>query len=183
MVLVVQHLWGHIAGSAWSVLRVIDSENSCDAEVSDSKIAIVRDNKVFGLDISVDDLVDMYVLKTCYQARHKEPRDVLVEAAMLRQMVPQVAPRQVVHHQVQILTVLKRIMHINNVHILQLGENLSLVYNRFDRSFVDDPCLWHFFHSVEFFVYEDLPYFSEASFANAQHIAAALLRQDYRTDY
>jgi len=61
------------------------------------------------------------VLEAGNQARHEEPRDLLVEAAVLRQVVTEVTPRQVIHHQVQILLVLKGIMHINDVDILQLG--------------------------------------------------------------
>lgn len=59
-------------------------------------------------------------------------------------------------------------MHINDVHVLQLREYLSFVYDGFHGSFGNDACFGHFFHSegLSLFLTLDFPDFTEAAFAD-----------------
>ena len=56
-------------------------------------------------------------------------------------MVTEVATRQIVHHKVQVLSVLERIIHVNDEDILKLGEDLALVDDGLDTALRDDSGL------------------------------------------
>jgi hypothetical protein len=50
-----------------------------------------------------------------------------VKFAMSANMVTQVTSAQVVHHQVEVLSVLKGVVHVHEEHVLQLRKDLALV--------------------------------------------------------
>lgn len=66
------HLGRHVARRARRVGRVLRSPDARDTEVGDPQIAIVVDDEVLGLDVTVQDLLLVAVLEACNQARHKE---------------------------------------------------------------------------------------------------------------
>ena len=57
--------------------------------------------------------LSMYVFECHYDASYKELSLLFVELAVPRDVISQIAPRQQIHHQVQIVTVLKCILHIH----------------------------------------------------------------------
>lgn len=73
VVLAAHDLGSHVTWSTRSVLSVLWPPNSRDTEVSYTDVSIVIDNQVLGFYISMDDLLLVAVLETCYQARDKEP--------------------------------------------------------------------------------------------------------------
>ena len=68
-------------------------------------------------------------------------RYVFSESSVPADMVAQVSARQVVHHEVEVLSVLKRVIHVNNEEILELCKNLAFVDHGLDTALCDDPGL------------------------------------------
>ena len=99
-------------------------------------------------------------------------RYFFAESSVPADMVAQVSARQVVHHEVEVLSVLKRVIHVNNEEILELCENLAFVDHGLDAALRDDPGLWHLFHSVVLLRLLPLnpPHLAEASLSNAEMV-------------
>ena len=78
---------------------------------------------------------------------NKQDREVsltsylFTESTVPADVITEIATRQVIHHQVQVLSVLKRVVHIYNEEILKLCKNLALVDDGFDTSLGDDASL------------------------------------------
>ena len=68
-------------------------------------------------------------------------RNFFTESTVPADMVGQVSARQVVHHKVEVLSVLKRVIHVNNEEILELCKNLAFVDHGLDTALCNDPGL------------------------------------------
>lgn len=66
------YFWRHVAWRSRGVLRVLFSPITSDAEVCDAEVALVVDHEVLWLDISMNDLLLMAILKAGNKACHKE---------------------------------------------------------------------------------------------------------------
>ena len=99
-------------------------------------------------------------------------RNFFTESTVPADMVAQVSARQVVHHKVEVLSVLKRVIHVNNEEILELCENLAFIDYGLDAALRDDPSLRHLFHSIVLLRFLPLhpPHLAEASLSNAEMI-------------
>ena len=128
MILPTHDLRGHVARCARCILRVILSPEPGYPEVCDAEVAVTLNHEVFGLDVPVDDVLVVNVFEASHEARHEEASGLLIEFSIPTNVVAQVTPRQVIHHQIQILSVLESIVHVHDVHILELSKNLSFVY-------------------------------------------------------
>ena len=53
---------------------------------------------------------------------------LLCEPAMLAYMVSEVTTREIIHYQVEIFPVLESIVHIDDIGVVELSEDLSLVH-------------------------------------------------------
>ena len=87
-------------------------------------------------------------------------------------VVTKVTPAQVVHDQVQVLPVLKRIVHVDEERVLQAGQDVPLVHDRFHAAFSDNSGLAHFFEGevrALFFAFH-APDFAKAALTNAEVI-------------
>jgi hypothetical protein len=67
---------------------------------------------------------------------------------MLADVIPEVPTVEEVHHEVEVLSVLERIVHVDYERVVQLSENLALVHDRLDRPLCNDSRFRHFLHSV-----------------------------------
>ena len=87
-------------------------------------------------------------------------------------MVSQITAGKVVHHQVEVLSILKRVIHVNYEEILELCEDLAFIDDGLYAALRDDPGLWHLFHRVVLLrlLSFDSPYLAEASFSNAEMV-------------
>ena len=63
-------------------------------------------------------------------------------------MVAEIATREEVHDEVQILLVLEGVAHIDQEGVFELREELALVHDGVDTSFLDDPGFGHLLHGV-----------------------------------
>ena len=100
---------------------------------------------------------------------------------MTAYMVAEIAARQVVHDQVEVLSVLEGVIHVHYKRVLQLCQNLSLVDYRLDTALCYDSSLAHFFHGevlLSFFSF-DSPYFAKATLADTKVVHKVSLRYRY----
>ena len=72
VILSTHYLWGHVPRCSRSVLCVLWPPNSSNTEVSDSNVSIVINDQVFRLDISVNDLLIVAILKAGDQAGNEK---------------------------------------------------------------------------------------------------------------
>ena len=96
-------------------------------------------------------------------------------------MVSEISTGQIVHDQVQILSILERIVHIDKKRIVQPGQDVSLIHDRFDATFGYDTCFAHLFQSEEhslFFAF-NAPYSAKTAFSNAEMIHKVCLADSY----
>ena len=88
-------------------------------------------------------------------------------------MVTKVAPAQVVHDQVQVLAVLKRVVHVDEEWAVHARQNMPLVHHRFHAALGDNPGLAHLFEGEVFsplLLAFHAPDFAKATFTNAEVI-------------
>lgn len=123
----------------------------------------------------------MDILKSCYQACHKEAGSFFVEAPVLANVVTQVAAGEIVHHQVEVFAVLEGVVHIYDEQIVELFQYLPLVDNRLHTTLGNYASLGHFFHGIVlfFFLSLDSPDFAKSALANAKMIDEVGLRDSY----
>ena len=155
----------HIAGRARGVLTILGLPNFCYTHVRDAYIASVLHYQIFGLDVSVNDALCVHVLKSTNQTGKHEFCFGFGESPPLTNMVSKVSTREQITHQIEILAVLERKIHINkesaqekvlnsaaNLRVLQFLQEPALVDDRLNRSFEQDASFGHFFHSIQLHV-------------------------------
>ena len=83
-------------------------------------------------------------------------------------MVAEVAATLHLHDQVQIVSILKRLHHIDNKWMLELCKNFALVNHGTNAPFGEHARLVHLFHGKLFAIFFacDEPHFAEAAFSN-----------------
>ena len=83
-------------------------------------------------------------------------------------MVTKITTGHVVDDEVQILSVLKRILHVDEEGMVELAEEFLLIHDRVDTAFGDDPRLGHFFHreALLLLLLLHFPHFTETAPSN-----------------
>ena len=87
------------------------------------------------------DVLFVYILEALNETCNKETGLFFCEFSLLTEVVPQIPLRQVIHAQVQVISVLKGIVHVYDVGVVKLREDLALVNDGLDRAFCHDPSL------------------------------------------
>lgn len=94
-------------------------------------------------------------------------------------MVSQIASREQIHYQIQVLSVLESVVHVDNEGVVELGENLPLIHDRLDTSFSYNTRLVHLFHGIGLLCFLSLnfPNFAKSSFTNTVKVVEVSLRE------
>ena len=116
----VENLWSHVARCPACVSSVIFTPGPGNTEIRDSDISMFVHDDVFGFYVSVDNLVLVDVLEAEDEAADKKLGQGLAEVFTCAEVVPQFAPREVVHNKVQVVLVLKSVVHVDNVIMAKL---------------------------------------------------------------
>lgn len=66
------NLWRHISWRTWSILGIFGSPNSCYTKISYSNITIIIDNKIFWLNITMNNIFFMAIFKTSNKASYEK---------------------------------------------------------------------------------------------------------------
>ena len=96
---------------------------------------------------------------------------------MFAYVVSQIAAREKVHCEVEVVAVLKRVIHVDDERIVNLREDLSFVHDRLDAFLGEDSRLGHLFHSIMLFRFLPLyfPHFAETAPPNAVLVGEVVL--------
>ncbi len=113
-----EHLRCHVAGSAWCIVRIIGSVNSCDTEVRQLQVPILVDHQIFRFNISMNNLVLVNVLESRDEASNKELCGALIKGSMRTDMKSQITAWEVVHDEVEVIPILECIVHIDQEGII-----------------------------------------------------------------
>jgi hypothetical protein len=116
----VENLWGHVARCSACVCSVIFTPGPGNTEIGDSDVPMFVHDDVFGLYVSVYNLVAMDVLEAEDEAAYKKLGQGLAKVFTCTEVVPQFAPREVVHNKIQVFLVLKSVVHVDNVIVSKL---------------------------------------------------------------
>ena len=75
----------------------------------------------------MDDVVKMEILQSYQDTGNKELGLIFPKPASAAHVIPEVASNEKVHNQVQVLSILKGICHVDDERVFQLREQLSLI--------------------------------------------------------
>ena len=129
MILAAHHFRRHIAWCARCVRRVLSFQYFGDAHVCDAYVAIVFHHNVFRLDVTVDYALIMHVFKAKYHTGQHELCFLLIEAATLANMEPQVTACEQITDQIDVLTVLKRVVYVYEERMLEFLQQFLLTHD------------------------------------------------------
>lgn len=146
VVLAAHDLGRHVAGRAAGVLCVLRIPDARDAEVREPEVAVAVEDEVLGLDVAVDDALVVHVLQAEQQAGQEEPRLLFGKLPVLRDVVPEVAPVEQVHDEVEVLAVLEGVVHVHEERVLQRRQQLALVHHAAHGPLRDNSALEHLLH-------------------------------------
>lgn len=110
----------------------------------------------------------MQIFQTDNDVGNKKFSLKLTKFAFSSYMVSQISTIQVIHHQIKILSVLKRTCHIDKKRMVKLSQESPFIHHRVDRLFINDLGLLHLLHCIDLIgsLAFDLPNFTKASFSN-----------------
>ncbi len=96
----------------------------------------------------------------------------LIKAPVPTNVVSQITSRKVVHDQVEVLFVLKGVVHVHDEWVLKLCQDLPLIDNGLDTALRYDASLAHLFHGKVVFglLALDSPHFAKATLTDAKVI-------------
>jgi len=137
---------GHVPGSSRRFTCVFGCKKPGNPEIGKSEIALVVKNKIFWLDISVDDLGLMHRFERVDEAGDEKSGDLFAEFAFAGDVVPEVTAEQDVHDEVEVHFVLEGKVDIDNKLGADEGKQLELPHHTLDTLLSDDARLGHLLH-------------------------------------
>ena len=114
------------------------------------------------------DVVEMQKFKTIQNRCNKKLCLFLCKPSSTSHMVSKVSTCQKIHDQIQSLSVLESVVHVDNKRMFESAEQLTFVHHRVYTFLADNFCLEHLFHGKESLAFFELntPYFSEPTLTN-----------------
>ena len=120
---------GHVAGCSGRVLAVVGVPDARDSQISDPEVTHLVEDQIFGFNIAVKDTVSMQEFETEDHTGDEKFSLLFTESSVLANMVPQITTLHEIDHQVEIVTVLEGVVHVNEEWMVQLAEELFLVHH------------------------------------------------------
>lgn len=100
MVLATHDFGSHVSGCAAGFLGIVGVPDACNAEISDSQVAFVVEDEVFGLDVSVQHALIVHVVQAVHDAGNEEPGLLLCKPPVSGNMVTEVSALKQIQYQV-----------------------------------------------------------------------------------
>ena len=113
MIFTAKDLWRHVARSTTCILVILLFELSADAEISDTEVPLGIEHYVFRFDIAMDYLTSVKVFEGYDEISEEELGLDLRESASASDMITEVSAVDVVHDEIDVLSVLKGVSHID----------------------------------------------------------------------
>lgn len=122
------HFWSHVAGCTTCVFAVVGIPDSRNSKISNAKVTILIEDKVFRLDITMEDAVSVKKLEAEDHTSNEEFCLLFREASVLTDVVSKISTLHQIDHEVQIVSVLESIVHVHQERMVQLTEELLFVH-------------------------------------------------------
>ena len=139
----------HVVGRAARRVRQVLGPFG-EAEVGELEVAVVLDEYILGLEVAIDDVVDVQVLEREEYVGRVEARLVLVKAASLLQQQVQVAVAHEIETKVDVRAVLEAEVQLDDVRVVAGGEYVALAYHAVDLPLLVELGLGEHLDGVEF---------------------------------
>jgi hypothetical protein len=108
---------------------IIDSPGLRDPKVSNLGIPFVIKDNILWLDIPMDDPILMNLLQSQNGTAYNELRLTFREPFLLVQMLPQIASIHQIHHDVQIVSILKSLLNCYYKWIVKTPQQMVLIHH------------------------------------------------------
>lgn len=102
------------------------AETCAQAEIRELDMAVLVDEDVVWLDVTVDESHLVHALNGARQLGNVEPRQLLTEHAQSDQQAHHITTRDVVHDKVQVVLVLEGVIQPHNPLVVCLSQDVSL---------------------------------------------------------
>lgn len=132
MILPAHHLGRHISGRSTSVAAILRLQLSRYPQVSDAQVPLRVQDQVLWLYVPVDHFVLMKKLESDEDVSDEEFGLPLVEVASIPEVVPEVPAVEVVHNEVEMLSVLEGAAHVDHEGVTEFGKEFLLVHDGCD---------------------------------------------------
>ncbi len=168
MVFTAKYLRCHVARSTAGVLVILLFELSANPEVSDPEVSLGIKDYIFWFDVAMNYLISVEVFEGYDEISEEELGLYLCESASASDMITEVSAVYVVHYEINVLSVLKGICHIDEKGVSDSRQKVPFVHDRTNGFFEDDFGFVHLFHGEDLpsFFELYLPYFTETTFAD-----------------
>lgn len=130
MILLKNYLWCHVTWGAGSLVGIFLLVGLGDSKISYLNIALLAEDKILRLDVSVNDSVLVDVVESHNQARDDKPTLLLAKLYSLAQMEAQVSASHQITDKVHVVVILEGELHVNDERVSQLGKELALGHYR-----------------------------------------------------
>ncbi len=141
-----QQLWSEVFGCSAKCIGsiLVFHLELAEAEVAESDVALVVEQNVLGLEISINNVKTVKAFQGTENLGDIEARSADIKATFVGEMVEELAPVHKREHEVQLLRRLERKLQRHNKGVVDLGEDGPLRQGmrdfgeRYDLGFADD---------------------------------------------
>lgn len=113
VVLPAHHFRCHVSGRPRGLRSVIRTPVSRNTEICKSEVPVCFEHQVLWLDITMNDTTAVHCFESLHEACNEKSCLILSKSPLSCNMISQVSTKKQIHHQVQILTILERVMHVH----------------------------------------------------------------------
>ena len=108
---------------------IIVSNDSGNSKICDSEVAVRIEDKIFRLEISMNNFFVMEVLKADNDVSDEEFGFGLGKLALTTDVVSEVTSVKIVDNKIKIFPILEGVKHVHNERVVKLGKKCSLVHD------------------------------------------------------
>lgn len=87
MILPINNLRSHISRRATSILIILSNPHPSDTHISNPEISLLIDDQILGLDITMNNIIRMDILKPQYNTADEEFDNMLRKCTMFTSMI------------------------------------------------------------------------------------------------
>lgn len=122
-------LWCHIPGCPASICPIVRPPFPRNSQVCDSQIAALIEHQILRLDVPVHNPIGVHILKPGENARYKKLGLFFREPPSHTHMEAQVTAVDVVHNEVETLSVLEGVQHVHKEGMRHTPEQRILIHH------------------------------------------------------
>lgn len=118
MILTRENFWSHVARRSTSFTAIIFLQNLRNAHICNSEVALLIQNQILWLNVPMDNILFMHVFQSEYEARDQKFALCFCKLFLLNHVVPKIAACQQIRHEIQKVSILKRVVHVAEERVM-----------------------------------------------------------------